>query len=65
MSDEYEHQSYWTTLNKRLNEEQESVCLEHDAQGNCLMSAKFAMIDLDAEVKPPFCETIKNENKMA
>ena len=67
MSDEYEHQSYWTTLNKRLNEEQEAVCSEpicfhEDDKGNCLMSVKFVMMDL-GKVNPPFCETVKNENK--
>lgn len=62
MSDEYEHQSYWTTLNKRLNEEQESICLETDKDGKCLMSARGMMIDLRI-VNPPFCETVKNENR--
>lgn len=60
MSDEYEHQSYWTTLNKRLNEEQESVCLETNEKGDCLMSTKFVIID-QSIIEPPFCETLKNK----
>ena len=60
MSDEYEHQLYWLTFNTRLNEEQESICLEKDKDGKCLMSAKGMMIDLST-VEVPFCETIKNK----
>lgn len=60
MSDEYEHQSYWTTLNKRLNEEQESTsftyCLEKDAKDNCLTNVTFVKM-------PLFCDEIKNENR--
>lgn len=65
MSDEYEHQSYWATLNKRLNEEQEvilseSICIEKNEKGDCLQSVRFVMINQE-DVNPPFCETIKNK----
>ena len=68
MSDEYEHQSYWTKLNQRLNEEQEAtlsdpICFHEDEKGNCLMSVRFTMMDFSSAPKPPFCETVKNENR--
>ena len=59
-NNEYEHQSYWTTLNKRLNEEQESICLETNKKGDCLMSSKFVIID-QSTIEPPFFETLKNK----
>lgn len=65
-NDEYQQQSYWTTLNKRLNEEQESVCVERDNNGKCLVSLSFAVIDLSAKKDKLFCQSIKdNEDKMA
>jgi len=65
MSDEYEHRSYWTKLNERLNEEQEAImsepiCFHEDEKGNCLQSFRFVMIDFSKDDKP-FCETVKNK----
>ncbi len=65
-NDEFQHQAYWNTLNKRLNEEQESICVEKDNNGKCLVSLSFAVIDLSKSKDKLFCESIKkNEDKMA
>lgn len=45
-NDEYQHQDFWTEVVKKLNEEQESVCVQSNEKGECLMSMKWMMIDL-------------------
>ena len=63
-NDDYQHQAYWNTLNKRLNEEQESVCVEHDNNGKCLVSLSFAVIDFSTKKDKLFCESVKsNEDR--
>jgi len=50
-NDEYQHQDFWTELNKKLNEEQESVCIQSNEKGECLMSMKWMMIDMSETPK--------------
>lgn len=45
-NDEYQHQDFWTEVVKKLNEEQESVCVQSNEKGECLMSMKWMMLDL-------------------
>lgn len=50
-NDEYQHQDFWTEPNKKLNEEQESVCIQSNEKGECLMSMKWMMIDMSETPK--------------
>lgn len=58
-NDVYEHKNWW--------EPGQSVCVEKDEKGNCLMSMSFIMIDMGEEQKPNiqdvtpkrFCEELK------
>lgn len=43
---------------KQFFENQKPVCLETDDKGNCLMSAKWVLIDM-SEPKKLFCEEVK------
>ena len=44
---------------KQFFENQKPVCIEQDDKGNCLMSAKWVLLDL-SDFKPLFCEEVKN-----
>ena len=44
-NDEYQQQDFWTKTNERLNQEQESVCIEKATDGRCLVSVSFEMIE--------------------
>ena len=50
-NDQYQQRDFWTQLNKRLNEEQESVCIEANEKGECLVSARYIILDLSETPK--------------
>ena len=52
MSDNDEYQM------KQFFEKQKPVCIEADLRGNCLMSAKWVLLDF-SEPKKLFCEELK------
>jgi hypothetical protein len=54
-NNEYEYQTFWNKVNEKLNEEQESVCIEKTADGRCLVSVSFKTLD--------FFKTKKDDNK--
>lgn len=54
-NDEYEYQTFWSKVNEKLNQEQESVCIEKAADKRCLISVSFEMLN--------FSKTKKDDNK--